>query len=279
MAGRKNPVRRKRTPIYKPDYAGVHQIAVAKRVVGILLAVVLVIGIGTVAATWVVPAVWRAMQPSPVKQEEREQELAEEIEAEGDSLLHDADTGLPIFDNDVNLFVVNEEYPNDGSYAPVLETVDGVEVDRRIAPALLKMLEDAEAEGARFTVSSGYVSFEEQKERYEKEVTRLQKEGHTKIMSYEYAKDAVAAPGESDMQTGLCVVLKGKEDSFSKSDACRWLENNMMHYGFVFRYPEGKETATGEEATKLVLRYVGPENAAVMRRLSMCLEEYIHYLN
>jgi hypothetical protein len=108
---------------------------------------------------------------------------------------------------------------------------------------------------------------------------RLKKEGHTKIMSYTYAKDMVSAPGESDMQTGLCIVLKGKEESFRNSDACRWLENNMGKYGFVFRYPEGKQTATGEEATKLVLRYVGPETAVVMRRLSMCLEEYVHYLN
>ena len=141
------------------------------------------------------------------------------------------------------------------------------------------MIEDALEEGIELGFVSGYVSYEDQKALYEKEVSRLQTAGHTKIMSYTYAKDTVSAPGESDMQTGLCIVLKGKEETFQNSGACRWLENNMGKYGFVFRYPEGKQTATGEEATKLVLRYVGPENAVVMRRLSMCLEEYVHYLN
>lgn len=279
MAGKGGPVRRRRTPIYKPDYAGIHQIAVAKRAVGILLVAVLVVGIGALAVTWAVPAALRALQPSPVKQEEKEEARAEEIEAEGDSLVHDPETGLPLFENDVNLVLINAEYPDDGSYIPVLETVAGIEVDRRIAPALRLMVEDAWAAEIEIGLVSGYVSYEEQKALYEKEVARLRKEGHTKIMSYEYAKDAVAAPGESDMQTGLCVVLQGDAETFAKSDMCRWLESNMGKYGFVFRYPEGKETATGEQATKLILRYVGPENAAVMRRLSMCLEEYVHYLN
>lgn len=279
MARKSGPVRRRRKPIYKPDYAGIHQIAVAKRAVGILLILALVLGIGALTVTWVVPAVWRSFETSPVKQEEKEEALAEEIEAEGDSLVRDPDTGLPLFENDVNLFLIGAEYPNDGSYIPTVETVAGIEVDRRIAPALRLMIEDAWAEEIELGLKSGYVSYEAQKALYEKEVARLQKAGHTKIMSYEYAKDAVAAPGESDMQTGLCVVLQGDPESFSKSDVCTWLESNMGRYGFVFRYPEGKETATGEEATKLVLRYVGPENAAVMRRLSMCLEEYVQYLN
>lgn len=279
MARKSGPVRRRRKPIYKPDYAGIHQIAVAKRAVGILLILALVLGIGALTVTWVVPAVWRSFETSPVKQEEKEEALAEEIEAEGDSLVRDPDTGLPLFENDVNLFLIGAEYPNDGSYIPTVETVAGIEVDRRIAPALRLMIEDAWAEEIELGLKSGYVSYEAQKALYEKEVARLQKAGHTKIMSYEYAKDAVAAPGESDMQTGLCVVLQGDPEGFSKSDVCTWLESNMGRYGFVFRYPEGKETATGEEATKLVLRYVGPENAAVMRRLSMCLEEYVQYLN
>ena len=271
--------KKRRKPIYKPDYAGVHQIAVAKRIVGVLLVLTLIAGIAALAVTWAVPSIFRALQPSPIKQEEKEQAIIEELEAEGDSVVRDPETDLPLFENDVNLFLISEEYPDDGSYAPMLETVAGIEADRRIVPAIRLMIEDALEEGVELGFVSGYVSYEDQKALYEKEVSRLQTAGHTKIMSYTYAKDTVSAPGESDMQTGLCIVLKGKEDTFQNSDACRWLENNMGKYGFVFRYPEGKQTATGEEATKLVLRYVGPENAVVMRRLSMCLEEYVHYLN
>ena len=52
----------------------------------------------------------------------------------------------------------------------------------------------------------------------------------------------------------------------------------MAHYGFVFRYPAGKEDETGIERNDLVLRYVGTEHAAAIRRLSFCLEEYLRYI-
>ena len=207
-----------------------------------------------------------------------ERELSEDAEAKGTSLVYDSVTGLPLFENDVNLFVINADHPADSAFEPELETVSGIEVDRRIAPALKMMVEDAWEQGFEVGLVSGYVSYEKQKKLYETEVTKLQKQGHTKIMSYEYAKDIVTPPGECDLQSGMCVTLQGDEETFGMTEIGSWLENNMAAYGFVFRYPEGKEKYTGETGTKLVLRYVGPENAAVMRRLSMSLEEYIEYL-
>ena len=275
---RKNGVgRKKRRSIYKPDYAGVYQIAVAKRAVGVVLAV-LVVGVIVLASVWLLPAVWNSMQPSPVEQEEYERELAEDAEARGTSLVYDSATGLPLFENDVNLFAINADHPADSDFEPELETVSGIKVDRRIAPALKMMVEDAWEQGVEVGLVSGYVSYEKQKKLYETEVAALQKQGHKKIMSYEYAKDTVTPPGECDLQSGMCVTLQGDEETFGTTEIGNWLENNMAAYGFVFRYPEGKEKYTGEAGTKLVLRYVGPENAAVMRRLSMSLEEYIDYL-
>ena len=109
--------KKRRKPIYKPDYAGVHQIAVAKRIVGVLLVLTLIAGIAALAVTWAVPSIFRALQPSPIKQEEKEQAIIEELEAEGDSVVRDPETDLPLFENDVNLFLISEEYPDDGSYA------------------------------------------------------------------------------------------------------------------------------------------------------------------
>lgn len=274
MAKKNGFGRRRRRVIYKPDYAGLHQIAVAKRTVGIVLGV-LILAVVVLAAVWLAPAVWHSMQMTPQEEEAKEQALLEEAEAEGDSLIKDEKTGLPLFENDVNLLVVNTDHPADESFVPEVETVRGIEVDRRIAPAVEKLVDDAWAEGHELSLVSGYVSYEKQNELYEAEVSALQKKGHTKIMSYAYAKENVGLPGTCDLQTGLCITLKGKEKDFATSPQCVWLENNMAQYGFVFRYPEGKEAYTGEESTKLILRYVGPENAAAMRRLSMCLEEYI----
>jgi len=276
MQKRRAAVRRKRQPIYKPDYAGVYQIAVAKRIVGTVLVILLVLGIGALAAVWLAPALWSALQPSPVVLEEREQAILDRAEETGKALREDPETGLPLYEDDLNLFLINAEHPAGPDFEPELETVSGIRVDWRIAPALEMLVEDAWAEDIRVELVSGYVSYAEQKERYEAEVQRLMDAGSTKIMAYEYAKDAVLPPGTCDLQTGLCITLKGDED-FETTEICSWLESNMASYGFVFRYPVGKDRYTGEEGTKLVLRYVGPEHAPVMRRLALSLEEYIDY--
>lgn len=270
--------RRGRRPIYKPDYAGVHQIAVAKRIVGILLAAVLTVGIGVLLAVWLLPVLWAALQPSPVKQEEREQAIIQHAQETGEALREDPETGLPLYDDDLNLFVISTAYPAGADFKPELETVSGIEVDRRIAKALNRMVEDAWAVDAQIALVGGYVSYDDQKALFDAEVQRLMQGGSTKIMAYEYARDTVLPPGECDLQTGLCITLKGDPETFGTTEECSWLDAHMAEYGFVYRYPEGKDKYTGRAGTKLVLRYVGPEHAAVMRRLSLSLEEYIEYL-
>ena len=276
MARKSGFGRRKRRALYRPDYAGVYQIAVAKRVVGVVLTV-LVAAVIVLAVLWLAPAVWHSMQTSPVEEEALEQELAAEAEAEGRSLIYDEETGLPLFEDDLNLFVINADNPADSTFEPELETVAGIEVDKRIVPALRMMVEDAWEQGYEVGLVEGYVSYAEQEKLFQKQVDKLLKQGSTKIMANEYAKDTVTPAGECDLQSGLCITLQGDAETFATTEICSWLENNMGRYGFVFRYPEGKEKYTGKSGTKLVLRYVGPENAAAMRRLSMCLEEYIDY--
>ena len=53
----------------------------------------------------------------------------------------------------------------------------------------------------------------------------------------------------------------------------------MGNYGFVFRYPEGKNNYTYVDPDPTVLRYVGGSNASAMQERSMCLEEYISYID
>lgn len=49
-------------------------------------------------------------------------------------------------------------------------------------------------------------------------------------------------------------------------------------FGFVQRYPAGKEDKTGMEAEPWHLRYVSPPHAMLMQQQGLCLEEYIEYL-
>lgn len=188
--------------------------------------------------------------------------------------------GLPVYDNEVNLFVINPEEPAQEDFAPQLGTAAGVQVDSRIVAAVELMAAAAKEDGLALTFTEGYVSYQEQAERFEEKVDQLMEEGLTAVMARTEAQSLVPEAGESDFQTGMCLRLavSGDAESFEKSKTYSWLRNNMGKYGFIFRYPEGKESYTGCTADPSVIRYVGSAAAAAMQQRSMCLEEYIDYL-
>lgn len=188
--------------------------------------------------------------------------------------------GLPVYDNEVNLFVINPEEPAQEDFAPQLGAAAGVQVDSRIVAAVELMAAAAKEDGLALTFTEGYVSYQEQGERFEEKVDELMEEGLTAVMARTEAQSLVPEAGESDFQTGMCLRLavSGDAESFEKSKTYSWLRNNMGKYGFIFRYPEGKESYTGCTADPSVIRYVGSAAAAAMQQRSMCLEEYIDYL-
>lgn len=57
-----------------------------------------------------------------------------------------------------------------------------------------------------------------------------------------------------------------------------WLKNNAYKYGFIQRYPEGKEIATGKSGYTHCYRYVGIAHATYMHKNGLCLEEYVEML-
>ncbi|MBQ7170835.1 MAG: M15 family metallopeptidase, partial [Clostridia bacterium] len=95
-----------------------------------------------------------------------------------------------------------------------------------------------------------------------------------------------AAPGEAEYQTGLCVEmddLSGKGDyelsDFAASETFFWLRDNAWKFGFILRYPEGKEEITGYPFEPWHFRYVGRYHAYQIYTKGMCLEEYVAYLS
>lgn len=188
--------------------------------------------------------------------------------------------GLPVYGDEVNLFVINPEEPAQEDFAPQLGAAAGVQVDSRIVAAVELMAAAAKEDGLALTFTEGYVSYQEQGERFEEKVDQLMEEGLTAVMARTEAQSLVPEAGESDFQTGMCLRLSvsGDLESFEKSKTYSWLRNNMGKYGFIFRYPEGKESYTGCTADPSVIRYVGSAAAAAMQQRSMCLEEYIDYL-
>lgn len=66
---------------------------------------------------------------------------------------------------------------------------------------------------------------------------------------------------------------------FDGYDEEGWIIENCHNYGFIVRYPAGKESVTGETFCPWHLRYVGEPHAAAMKQYNMCLEEYIGFLS
>jgi D-alanyl-D-alanine carboxypeptidase len=70
-----------------------------------------------------------------------------------------------------------------------------------------------------------------------------------------------ARPGHSEHQTGLCFDLNSIDDSFAYTNEGKWVNNNAHLYGFIIRYPKGKESITGYQYESWHLRYVGKDLA------------------
>lgn len=83
----------------------------------------------------------------------------------------------------------------------------------------------------------------------------------------------------SEYRTGLAVDILLDDDStrdvakMSDSDTLKWLWEHCWEYGFIVRYPEGKESITGHSFEPWHFRYVGKDAAAYMHENDLCLEE------
>lgn len=85
----------------------------------------------------------------------------------------------------------------------------------------------------------------------------------------------ISKPGHSDFNTGLAFQIVSKNGgSFKSSPEFQWLKDNASKYGFIIRYPEGKEYITGKDEYSNIIRYVGVEIAEIMKAQNLSFEEY-----
>lgn len=93
-------------------------------------------------------------------------------------------------------------------------------------------------------------------------------------------KSAASEPGKSDYHTGYSIDLNvvdedGNSLDFDGKGDYAWFAENCYKFGFVLRFPEGKEDITGQSARPWHFRYVGKVHAAYMAQNDLCLEEYL----
>ncbi len=183
--------------------------------------------------------------------------------------------------NKKDLFVVNVKYPLANNYIPNLTDYMGIKCDQKIIGALDLMVKSAEKSGCHLEILGGFINKNETQKIYTQEVNKLINEGYSTVRAEAAAEKIVPSPGKSEYETGFLVDIKAKNKSkedFILSDEFKWLANNCVDYGFVLRYPSGKEDKTGKNLNPFAFRFVGVKHAKKMRSLSMCLDEYARYL-
>ena len=174
-----------------------------------------------------------------------------------------------------NLIIVNRwnELPEDYS-VELTELSNGQKVDSRIYPYLQEMFDAARAEGIYPVVREGYRTAEEQQEILDDKIQTYINQGYSQSRAERTAKEWVALPGTSEHQLGIAVDINADKSKCSNEDVYAWLAENAYKYGFILRYPPGKQEITGTSYEPWHYRYVGVEAAQEIYEQGICLEEY-----
>jgi D-alanyl-D-alanine carboxypeptidase len=180
-----------------------------------------------------------------------------------------------------NLILVNSENPVPRDFTVDLTRTDGgYLVDVRIADALETMIADAAAKGITLRICSAFRTVRTQKALVDRKAQSLMASGFDADLAYSAANRYIAQPGESEHHTGLAVDfltdgIQTLDESFTETKAYTWLTENAHRYGFILRYPQGKEEITHFAFEPWHYRYVGREHAAAIKKSGLCLEEYL----
>ena len=158
------------------------------------------------------------------------------------------------------VLIANKSYALPSSYSPggLLESFQS---------AFSVMQSAAANEGISLSVISGYRSYSRQNTIYNNYVSR---DGKAKADTYS------ARAGHSEHQTGLAADINSLSQSFKNTKEGKWLNEHCYEYGFIIRYPEGKESITGYIFEPWHIRYVGKELASALYNNGnwITLEEY-----
>lgn len=182
---------------------------------------------------------------------------------------------------DWRYILVNDQHPLAESFQPELvETRNEKLIHKKIRASLELMLDDAKKEGLDIIICSAYRDYEHQARLVAESMEKLMKMGHNYTEAHWQTKLNLALVGTSEHHTGLAVDLVGTDyqtldEKQADTPEAKWLAEHAYEYGFILRYPEGKENITGIIYESWHFRYVGRTAAAFITENQLCLEEFI----
>jgi LAS superfamily LD-carboxypeptidase LdcB/uncharacterized protein YjdB len=162
--------------------------------------------------------------------------------------------GITYFDG---VMIANKTYTLPASYNPGVQPV--------AMDAFYDMQAAAAADGISLWILSSYRSYEDQEVIYNRYVAQ---DGRDAADTYS------SRPGHSDHQTGYTFDLNSLEQDFQYDPAGQWLDKNCYKYGFIIRYPKGKDGSTGYMYEPWHVRYIGVDLATKVTQSGLSLEEY-----
>lgn len=199
---------------------------------------------------------------------------------EPNTLLSQREEETTFNSDDWKLVLVNKQHPIPDDYEFELGTISGsMQCDERVIAPLFDMLKAARADGVNLIVCSPYRDIDRQTMLFGNKVDRYMGGGMSYMDAYNLASQAVTVPGSSEHQIGLAVDIitdgySSLDEGFGDTAAGKWLADNSAKYGFILRYPSGKEEITSIEYEPWHFRYVGVDAANVITDNGLCLEEF-----
>ena len=182
--------------------------------------------------------------------------------------------------------LVNAQNPLPENFTVETARISGYDerlFDKRAASDLETLLADAEAAGCKLYLVSSYRSVERQAALFLRKTNSFLAEGFDQAEAERQAAMWVARPGTSEHNTGLAADLVSADwyahhddltADFEETPEFAWLYEHCAEYGFILRYPRGKENITGVTYEPWHYRYVGKQAAAEIMQAGSTLEEY-----
>lgn len=179
------------------------------------------------------------------------------------------------------LILVNKTHSIDKNYEPTdLQTANPrikggsqyQQLRKVVAKAFKKLSNTAGERGLTIKLVSAYRPYSYQKHLFEKYVD---KDGRYRAEQYS------AEPGHSEHQTGLAADVSSPSvnynlvQAYGTTEEGKWLAENAHKYGFIIRFPKGKEKITGYDYEPWHIRYVGKAAAKEIYKQKLTLEEYM----
>lgn len=157
------------------------------------------------------------------------------------------------------ILIVNKSYSLPANYNPKSLTA-------YTQTAFRKMSHAAAKDCIYLCVYSGFRSYEHQRRIYNNYVS---------VYGQEATDTFSARAGHSEHQSGMAIDVNCADDSFEGTPEALWLAENCWKYGFIIRYPKGRQHITGYKYEPWHVRYLGREIAGEVYCSGLTLEEYL----